>query len=86
MNIYKNSFPKTNNNQNFCYVINNQEIKEKVDRIINGLGPLSNKKIYIRTTSNEYNTYIKKVNENQLITINQEIINIEDILEIKRIS
>mgnify|MGYP007069953061 CR=1 FL=1 len=84
--IYKQEYKSFHNNQKICYVTNQDEIENKVNMIFDALGPIQYKKIFIQTTTKEYNTYIINKTDKELITIQNEKIPIQDIISIKRIS
>ena len=84
--IYKQGNKSFHNNQKICYVTNQDEIEEEVNMIFDALGPIQYKKVFIQTTTRDYNTYIINKTDKELITIQNEKIPIQDIISIKRIS
>lgn len=89
--IYKNDniHPK-NNNTNY-YTVNNKEetiIKEKnieqqLTNIFNGIGHSYNIPVMIKTNEKLYNTYLLSKTDENIITIDNEIIPIKKIIFIK---
>lgn len=96
--IYKKSINKQiNNNKNYCYLkdtsndntnINNtidKNINSTLDSIFNNIGYPYNINVLIKTENMEYNTYLVTRNSNTITTLDNEIINIDDIISINRI-
>ena len=96
--IYKNSINKQiNNNKNYCYLkennssnnnLNNivdKNINYTLDSIFNNIGYPYNINVLIKTKNMEYNTYLVTRNNSTITTLDNEIINIDDIISINRI-
>lgn len=92
--IYKNNInKKINNNKKICYLknINNQveEIKENnnieeiLEEIFNGLGYSYNIPVLIETKNNKYETSLITKTKNNIVTIDNDIIPIKEIINIK---
>ena len=88
---------KIGNNQSFCDVngnneivdikedkeeISNLSIKEKINKLFNRNGYIFNVDVKIITTNKEYNTKIAGKVNNHLITLDNDIINIDDIRDV----
>lgn len=84
--IYKESIKKKNNNKEYCYIKNIEEIKKEINNLFKEPGPIYNKKVLVKTLFEEFETYLFSRRENELITTKNERIKIEDIISIKRIS
>lgn len=85
--LYKNENIKTSNNKEYCYIEKTYEnISDKLNKIFNGLGHSYNIPVVIKTKDKEYNTSLVTKAKNRLITLDNEVIKIDDIisLEIKR--
>ena len=95
--IYVNKITKRiNNNQNFCEIqelnnnttnikenINNDSlIKEKLNNLFNINGYIFNKNVEIITKNKKYSTKIAGKVNNYIITLDNDIINISDIMDI----
>ena len=91
--IYVNKINKrVNNNQNSCDVSNNSEIvsnrntklsiDEKLNQLFNTNGYIFNVDVKIITDKKTYNTKIAGKVNNHLITLDNDIININDIKDI----
>lgn len=88
-NIYKCSIDKNiRNNKEYCYLENTKDnnINEELDKLFNSLGPLYRKKVSIKTSIREFETFIYKRNKDTIMTKELEIIPIKDIISLKRIS
>ncbi len=88
--LYKNEINKNiTNNKNYCYLNdelprNNQfSIEEKITKIFNGLGASYNIPVLIRTYNKEYRTSLVSKTKNNLVTLDNEVIKIEDILSLE---
>lgn len=86
--IYKNEINKNiSNNKKYCYLKNEQEkeenINEKLEKIFNGMGYSYNIPVTIKTTSKEYNTSLVSKTKNNLITLDNDIIKIDEIISLE---
>ena len=88
--IYINKEDKPKNNNQKIYSIN-KEIKNKIDitskinHLVNENGYLFNKNIEIITKDHIYHTSIASILEDKIITMDKDVIRINDILDINRI-
>lgn len=88
--IYQNEINKHINNNKKIHKINNKDIecnylvKDVLDSIFNTKGYVFNKEVIIKTNDNLYDTYIVSKNNNYLLTIDNDKIDIDDILYMKR--
>lgn len=90
--LYKNENAIKDNNKRDCLVkeekidstINDNKEKE-LNNIFNNKGFPFDKKVLIKTTDKIYKTYLVTRTENTVVTLNDEIINIDDIISIERI-
>ena len=90
--LYKNENNIKDNNKRDCLVkeeqiditINDNREKELND-IFNNRGFPFDKKVLIKTNDKTYKTYLVTKTENTVITLNDEVINIDDIISIERI-
>lgn len=66
-------------------IINNNDISvlDKITQLINTNGYIFNIGVLIKTKDNQYNTHIASVINNHIITLDNDIINIEDIIDIE---
>lgn len=89
--IYKNEkiHPK-DNNTNFYKIDNEEEIiieennlEEELNKIFNGRGHSYNVPVIIKTKEKIYNTYLLAKTKDNLITLENEIIPIEEIIFLK---
>lgn len=98
--IYKNNINKQiNNNKNYCY-INKDNVKEnkRVDiktsstveetlsSIFKSTGYPYNIKVYIKTNNKEYYTYLVSRTNKTITTLDNDLIKINEIIELKKIS
>ena len=89
--LYKNENAIKDNNKRDCLVkeekidsiINNKE--KELNNIFNNKGFPFDKKVLIKTTDKIYKTYLVTRTENTVVTLNDEIINIDDIISIESI-
>ena len=89
--LYKNENAIKDNNKRDCLVkeekidsiINNKE--KELNNIFNNKGFPFDKKVLIKTTDKIYKTYLVTRTENTVVTLNDEIINVDDIISIERI-
>ena len=90
--LYKNENNIKDNNKRDCLVkeekidstINDNKERELND-IFNNRGFPFDKKVLIKTNDKTYKTYLVTRTENTVVTLNDEIINIDDIISIERI-
>ena len=90
--LYKNENAIKENNKRDCLVkeekkdstINDNKEKE-LNNIFNNKGFPFDKKVLIKTTDKIYKTYLVTRTENTVVTLNDEIINVDDIISIERI-
>lgn len=86
--LYKNEINKNiNNNKKYCYLKNEvgeekDNIAEKLRKIFNGMGYSYNIPVIIRTKDKEYNTSLISKTKNNIITLDNEVIKIEDIISL----
>ena len=86
--LYKNINDIRDNNKKNCLVkenIINDNKEDELNNIFNTNGFPFDKKVMIKTNEKTYKTYLVSKKENTVITINDEIIDIEDIVSIERI-
>jgi len=97
--IYQNEITKNiNNNKKYCYLedektVQKQQsergrlfsVKEELDNIFSGFGYSYNIPLIIKTTSKEYKTSLVSRTKNNVVTIENEIIPITEIISIERI-
>lgn len=97
--IYQNEITKNiNNNKKYCYLeeersipsekvekMNSISVKEELDNIFSGFGYSYNIPIIIKTSSKEYKTSLVSRTKNNVVTIENEIIPITEIISIERI-
>ena len=83
--IYQNKIDKNiHNNKEIDYVKEtNKNIKEILNKILNEEGYSYNKEVIIETNNKVYDTYIITRTKNNIVTLEDEIININDIKNIK---
>lgn len=80
---------KIKNNRQMCYVeevddlnINKEEVLNTLSRVFAGLGHVYNTNVIIETKDKTYDTSLISKNKKELITIDNEIIKIDDIKRI----
>lgn len=85
--LYKNENINLNTNNIKSYHINNNDqeinIKDTINKIFNGTKPPYNNRVFIKTNSKEYNTYLISNKNNILTTIDNKKILIDEIQDIK---
>ena len=83
--IYQNKIDKNiHNNKEMDYVKkSNKNIKEILNIIFIGEGYSYNKEVIIETNNKVYDTYIITRTKNNIVTLEDKIININDIKDIK---
>lgn len=90
--IYKNNInKKINNNKKMCILKNvNEEIKEKpvnieeiLSKIFNGIGYSYNIPLLIETKNKKYETSLITKTKNNVVTLDNDIIPINEIVNIK---
>lgn len=62
---------------------NDISIVDKITQLLNTNGYIFNIDVLIKTKDNEYNTHIASVINNHIITLDNDIINIDDVIDIK---
>lgn len=88
------STKKISNNKKHCYIKNitditenkiteNYSVAEKLEQIFSGLGYSYNIPLIITTKNKKYNTSLIAKTKNNVITLENEIIPISDIVDIK---
>lgn len=96
--VFQNDFSKTiNNNKKVCYlrnealkeeitntpvIENKQDIINTLDEVFSGIGYAYNIPLEIKTSTKEYNTSLIAKTSNNIITLDNEIIPISDIISI----
>jgi len=88
--IYKNEIKKKiNNNKEMCYVEertsnfqDRKEVENTLKNVFAGLGKPYNTKVIIKTKDKEYDTSLISKNKEEVITLENKIIKIEEIEEI----
>ena len=90
--LYKNENNIKDNNKRDCLVKEEQidiTINDNRERTLNDIfnnrGFPFDKKVLIKTNDKTYKTYLVTKTENTVITLNDEVINIDDIISIERI-
>ena len=61
---------------------NDISVVDKITRLLNRNGYIFNVKVLIKTKDTEYNTHIASVINNHIITLDNDIINIDDVIDI----
>ena len=74
------------NNQKYCYAKTEREHLLEIEDKIKEMEPIYNKKVWIKTREKEIETKIFNKYKKYLLTMSNEKIPIEDIIQIKRIS
>ena len=82
--LYKNEDINTSTNKSYCYLKNEElkrkEIEEKLRIIFNGMGYAYNIPVLIKTKDKEYRTSLVTKTKEKIITLNNDLININDII------
>lgn len=92
--LYKNNInKKINNNKKICYLnkkteeikdtTDNKNISETLDEIFNGIGYSYNIQVIIETNDSKYETSLIARTKNNIITIDNEVIPINKINNLK---
>lgn len=81
--IYQNNIDKKINNNKEVDYVKKVDIKNILNEIFNGRGYSYNKEVIIETSNKVYDTYIITRTKNNIVTLEDEIINIDDIINIK---
>ena len=76
--IDKKEEKKLNKNIN-----DNRDVVDKITELLNTNGYVFNINVLIKTKDNEYNTHIASVINNHIITLDNDIINLDDVIDIK---
>ena len=91
--LYKNEkLNIKNNNKKICYVErkdnskNNNNIRETINKIFNGIGRPYNVKVYLQTKDLSKETSLLAKNSEFIITTDKEKIPIDNIIKIERLS
>ena len=93
--LYKNeNINIKRNNKNICYIerkninesVNINNIKKTINDIFNEIGQSYKIKVYIKTKDLSKETYLIAKNSEYIITIEKEIIPINNIIKIERLS
>lgn len=90
-NIYKNeNVIPINNNKKSCYLENESvvekqslDITEKLNIIFNGMGYSYNIAVVIKTKDKEYHTSLVARTKNNLVTLDNDVIPIKDIISLE---
>lgn len=88
--LFKNEIDKPlNNNKKYCYLkeetseqVDKLTIDEKINKIFNGLGNAYNVPVKIKTKDKVFTTSLVSKTKNNLVTLDNEVIKIEDIISI----
>ena len=91
--LYKNETHHFINHNCKTYHIKEEQTEEEntlsyqeiLDQIFNGLGHPYNQKVFIKTKDKTYETYLVSKTKQNLLTLDNEVIPIEDILYIQKI-
>ena len=84
--LYKNTNISLTNNKKYCYVeeqTNNQSIEEIQNKIKNIIHETNSNQVIIKTKDNEYKTIIVAKVNNNIITLNNDKIPINEIISIE---
>ena len=84
--LYKNPNIKTKDNNkklDYIKIDKQQEIEKTISSLFNTLGYVFNIPLEIKTINKVYNTYLVSQTEKTITTIDNEIINKQDIIDIK---
>ncbi len=92
--IYKNEITKKiNNNKEVCYLKNRQtsdvtphqkkDIELTLDEIFSGIGYSYNIPVTIKTSTKTYDTSLITKTKNNVVTLDNDIISIEDIISLE---
>jgi len=85
--IYQNKIEKTiKNNKEYCYLVKEEEcnIEEELTSIFSGIGHSYNIPILLKTKEKVYETSLVSRTKNNVITLENDIIPISDIIYLKR--
>lgn len=72
-----------NNKESKNDVFSNKSIADKIEKLLNTNGYVFNISVLIKTKDKEYKTHIASVINNHIITLDNDIINIDDVIDIK---
>ena len=86
-NIYKTNMIPKNNNMSECLLDNIQEnsIQKEINTIFSNSSHPFNIKVEIKTSNNIYNTYLYSKSNTSILTLDNIIIPINEIISIRRI-
>lgn len=86
--LYKNSNKLKSNNTKYCYVEENiipnkdNNLEDKIKSILSNPNYLSNISLLIKTKNKEYKTSIVSKYNNNILTLNNEVIPVDEIISI----
>ena len=87
--LYKNEKMNLVDHNCKAYTIKEEVVEEKeedlLDTIFNGIGHPYNQKVFIKTNKKTYETYLVSRTKQNVLTLENEVIPIQDILFIKKI-
>ena len=83
--IYQDKMKTKSNNKKYCTVINKEDILQEINNLFKDPSQRYNNKVLIKTPIKEFETTIFDKKGNDLITMQNEKISIDDIIFIKRI-
>lgn len=86
--LYKNEINKNiSNNKKYCYLenesIKEENINDKLENIFNGIGYSYNIPVSIKTKTKEYNTSLVSKTKNNIITLDNDVIKIDEIISLE---
>jgi len=86
-NIYKYNIERSvNNNKRVCHIKEKREVKKDskttLEELLASKEPFYDKRLIIETKDKLLETYIIAYNKNEIVTLNNETINIDDITNI----
>ena len=86
-NIYKSNMIPKNNNMNECLLTNIEDntIQSEIENIFSNSSHPFNKKVEIKTKDNTYITYLYSKTNTSLLTLDNIIIPINEIIYLRRI-
>lgn len=80
-NFEKNEIKKNINNVDS--IISNKLISSKISDLLNTEGYIFNIDVVIKTKEKDYHTHIASVINNHIITLDNDIINLDDVIDIE---
>lgn len=88
-NLFKNeNMTYKDNNRKNCVVkenIRDNNVLEVINNIFNSKGYPFDKKVIIKTKDKTYKTYLVTLYDDRVITLNDDVIKMDDIVSIERI-